>query len=104
MATETVQVRDPAVCTRSALVGYLCLSPASGVPLSRADVERQGAIVERRREIQRIASVYGLPPWMIQPCYHGEAPSECLLGVDDCRDAKFCLKRRLAEYAGRDEA
>jgi len=49
--------------------------------------------------MQRLAWVHDLPVWMLQPCYHGQVPSECLVGVLGCEDAKFCLKQRLAEYA-----
>ncbi len=51
--------------------------------------------------MQRVAWIRDLPAWMLQTCYHGQVPSECLLGVDDCEDVKLCLRRRLNEYAER---
>jgi len=103
MTTATIQVqgRDLRVCTRSPTLGYIGLSPASGIPVSRLDVERQGAIHARRREMREIAWLRDLPVWMLESCHHGQVPNDCLLGTDRCHDAKFCLKQRLAEYAKR---
>jgi len=99
--TETIQVpvRDLRG-THSPTLGYIGLSPT----LPTAEKRRLKAIHERRRQMQRLAWVRDLPVWMLQTCYQGQVPSECLLGVDGCQDAKFCLKQRLAEYARRDKA
>jgi hypothetical protein len=87
---------DPGA-TRSPFLAHLGLSRT----LPTAEKRRLEAIYERRREIQRLAWTRDLPPWMIEPCYQGQIPSECLLGVDACEDAKLCLRRRLNEYAER---
>jgi hypothetical protein len=100
MTTIQVQVKDPARCTRSAFLGYFGLSPGP----TREEKQRLDIIdAEHRLDEQRM-SRRGLSPWMLTPCFQDRLPSECLLGVDGCRDAKFCLRQRLTEYARRDEA
>jgi hypothetical protein len=83
--------------TKSAALGRFGLGPT----LPTAEKSRLEAIHERRRQQQWFAWIRDVPVWMLQVCYQGQVPSECLLGVDDCQDAKFCLKQRLAECAKR---
>jgi hypothetical protein len=94
--SRVVRVKDPRA-TRSPFLAHIGLSPT----LPTAEKRHLQAIYERRREEQKLTWSRGIPPWMLQACYHGQVPSECLLGVDGCRDAKFCLKQQLAEYAKR---
>ena len=82
---------------KSVALGRFGLSPT----LPTAQKSGLEAIYERRRQMQWLTWVRDLPVWMLQSCYQGEVPSECLLGVAGCHDAKFCLKQRLAEYAKR---
>jgi hypothetical protein len=83
--------------TKSGALGRFGLSPT----LPTAEKSGLEAIHERRRQMQWLAWVRDLPAWMLQTCYHGQVPSECLLGVDGCEDVKLCLRRRLNEYAER---
>jgi hypothetical protein len=100
MQTIQVQVRDLRG-TRSLAFGLFGLSPASSIPISRIDVVRQHAITDRHREMQRIAWTRDLPLWMLTPCFQDQIPTECLLGLDACHEAKFCLGKRLAEFTKR---
>jgi hypothetical protein len=98
--TAQVRVRDLRV-TRSPFLGYLCLSPASGCPPTRDEVERRRLIDAQHREKEKIAAVNGLPLWMLRPCPNGEVPCECLRGLAVCSELRDCFRRRLTAYGER---
>jgi hypothetical protein len=94
----TLEERRRRCGTHSGFWGWIGLDPRKEKSL----VLKQQALDAQHRMRMKAAWVYGLPAWVVQPCYLQEIPSECLLGVDDCHDAKFCLMQRLMQYQHRE--
>jgi hypothetical protein len=63
---------------------------------AKARARRLEAINAAKQQQQRLEELRDLPPWMLKPCSpHAEVPCECLRGLNECSDAKFCLMQRL---------
>jgi hypothetical protein len=97
---ETAPLRFVRSCsdprgTRSPHLAHFGLSPGP----TRTEKERRDAIYADLGLLEKYAWRRNLAPWMLRPCPQGEIPCECLCGVDACVDAKFCVMKRLAEYA-----
>jgi hypothetical protein len=85
-------------------LGRIGLSPASPDRelVTRADVEKRELVDAKHRMQMQVASLSGLPTWVLQPCYRGEIPVFCLLGLQECSDTQACLVQRIAAYPRRE--